>query len=142
VIEQAILSYLLAATAVTALAGPHGYLLVLPQAPTLVYPCFRVQLISEVEHYTLTDRTNFFPARIQIDAMATVQSGVNPSNPYTQARALSDAIADTLCFGDGFVSNGVDVSSVLAVDLGMDYDPEERRDVRVRRDFIAVYRVL
>jgi hypothetical protein len=136
-IEVAVLARLLADTVIDDIVDGRGYQLKLPQSPS--YPAIRVQLISEVEAYVLTAAlTNFFKARVQVDSWA---SDASASDPYAAARALGQAVNDSLA-GASFTQDDVEVSSIQLIDRVVDYEAEELRLIRVRQDYAVVFRVI
>lgn len=75
-VEEAVVARLLSLGAVTALVSTRVYLDKLPQSPT--YPCLRVTLISEQGRTHLRGADALKPARVQVDAYARENSGVDP----------------------------------------------------------------
>lgn len=144
IIEGVILAHLLASGPVAAVVSTRGYQLKLPQNPVL--PALRVQLIGEVESYTLTALTNFFVARIQVDLWTAESIG---SDPYTAVRAGGRAIRNALviasCGGQSFSvgsPSDVQVTSVRTLDRTVTYEADELRMIRLQQDFSVVYREL
>lgn len=134
-IEVAFWSRLSNDTQVASLTGGRVYQLKLQQSPD--YPAVRIQLVSEVQTYVLArDLTNFFRARVQVDAWADESS----SDQYAAARGLGQAINDALD-GQAFTEGDVEVSSVQLLDRTVEYELQELGLVRVRQDYAAVYRV-
>jgi hypothetical protein len=137
--EQAVLERVLDIADVAALVGARGYLLKLPQGPTL--PAVRVQLIDEVGDPHLRGSGGPKRSRVQVDAFAPEASG---SDPYAVASAVADAIAGP---GDGTGLDGwigssggspaVTVTGAFLIDRAVSYEPGELRLVRVRQDYLV-----
>lgn len=122
-------------------AGQRVWMLKLPQDPTL--PAARVQLIDDPEEYHLRGGSAWGIARVQVDAYAPEASGLDP---YTQAAQLADEINGDDA-GSG-LSGGIweaagspsfRVTGCRRVDRRSSYDPDERRIVGVRQDFMVHY---
>jgi hypothetical protein len=145
-IEQLVLEHLLASDDVEAIVDDRGSLLILPQDSEL--PALRVQLIDEIERVTLAgDLTNLFRARVQVDVWTSADAA---ENPYASARAAGQTIRNRLVLksagGQRFEGGGspptLAVSSVQTLDKDIDYDPDERRLVRMRQDFGLLFTAL
>ena len=137
-VEGAVREFLLADGPVAAIVGTRGWLLVLPEQPVL--PAFRVQLISRVPDYTHDGESGLYRARVQVDAVTKVASGVDP---YAQAMTLSDAIHTRLSGYQGEMGSSsppLEVSGVFADNRVAFYDAEEKRHVRVVQDFLVLFR--
>lgn len=137
--EQAVLERVLDLAAVTALIGQRGYLLKLPQGPTL--PAVRVQLIDEIGNPHLRGAGGPQRSRVQVDAFAPEASG---SDPYASASAVAAAINGP---GDGTGLDGwqgdagaITVTGSKRIDRAVSYEPGELRLVRVRQDYMVGWR--
>lgn len=135
-IVQAARTRLLAVTALTALVGPRVYTLTFPEHG--IWPAVRLQQIGEVQVMHLRGTSGLVSARLQVDAVADAAS----PDPYASADAVSLAAHGDLVAGvaTGLVGFAGTVGSVVIVGiLPLDrrevYDPEERRQVMVSRDY-------
>lgn len=90
-VEEVVCARILQLGAVTALVSTRIYLDKLPQAPT--YPAVRVQLVDDLTSQHLRGPNGLCRARVQVDAYAHEDSGVDP---YAQVAALAAAL-----HGDG-----------------------------------------
>lgn len=90
-VEEAVCARILQIDDVTDIVSTRVYLDKLPQAPT--YPAVRVQLVDDLTSQHLRGPNGLCRARVQVDAYAHEESGVDP---YTQVAALAAAI-----HGDG-----------------------------------------
>jgi len=139
--EEAVLARVSQIAAVTALVGTRIYMLVLPQQPTL--PAIRVQMIDDVSDYHHRGGNRRGPARVQVDCWAAASSGVDP---YAAALAVAAAIngddaGSGLSGWRGSIgSPAVTVQGIFRVDRAVDWESEERREVRVRQDYQVHYR--
>lgn len=129
--------------AFNALAGERAYALKLPQDPVL--PAARLQQVSEIVQRHLRGRSSVRVARIQVDVYAQEGSG----NPYQTAHSVMDAIYGEFDAGvvTGLAGFSGDVGSppfhideIAASSFTETYDPLERRQVIVSRDFFMVFR--
>lgn len=129
-VEQAICERLLADASVIAIVGTRGYLLKLPESPTL--PALRVTLISaqEMSHTRGNRRTR--PNRVQVDAVAGESQS---TDPYDAATTLAQAIAAALMGKAPFVADDLEVRVVEREAQPVIYDPDELRQVLVPQDF-------
>lgn len=121
-------------------AGSRVWMLKLPQQPTL--PAVRVQLVDDPEDYHLRGGSAHGRARVQVDAYAAEDSG---ADPYAVANALAEEINGDDA-GSGLSGAYWDTGSptfritgAFRLDRSVDYDPDERRLVRVRQDFAVHY---
>lgn len=139
-IEDVVVARLLAIAAVTALVDTRVYLDRLPQAPT--YPCVRVQLIDEQEDYHLRGG-GLKKVRIQVDAFAREQSGINP---YAMASAVADSVhgdddgSGLSGWSEAIGSPALYVQACLRVDRRRYYDPAELRVLTMSQDYQVTYR--
>jgi hypothetical protein len=142
-IATAILTVLLADPGVSAIVGTRGYALLLPQGifGTGARPAFRVQVISQINAYPLDiGATNFFKARVQVDAYARDDGG-----GLLAAERLADAIEAAIGgkrFTDGSSPAEVDVQGCFLLVRTQSYDPDELRLVCLRQDYDVVFRAL
>lgn len=138
-IVTAILSVLLANADVASLVGTRGYALLVDQSSG--FPAFRVQLISQIAAYPLDyGRTNFFKARVQIDAYAREDEG-----GLLQAEELADAIEAAIGgkhFTDPTSPAQVEVQGCFLMVRTQDYEGDELRLVCMRQDYDVVFRAL
>lgn len=137
--EEAVIARLSSISAVTALVSTRIRQLMFAQSET--WPAVRVQLIGEVEYYTLEGSNGVLRARVQVDSVAQVGSG---TDPYAAALALAAAINGD---GNGASATGlsgwrgslgsppVDVKGMFRVDRGVEYEHGAERLVRVRQDY-------
>jgi hypothetical protein len=139
---NAIRTHLLGLSDVTDLVSTRVYAMSLPQRPTL--PAIRIQHISELEAMHMRGSGGWRRARIQVDCVSGESSGVDP---YASADAVSEAAhgagdGSGLCGFKGTIATTppTEIGAILPVDRREDYDPEELRQVRVSRDYIAWYR--
>lgn len=124
------------------LAGSRVYMLKLPQDPTL--PAVRVQLISDPTEYHLRGGITAGVARVQVDTYATESAD---GDPYDEANDVAAQIhGDDAGSGlsgaqwDSATSPMFEVTGAFRLDRAVDYDPNERRLVRVRQDYQVHYR--
>jgi hypothetical protein len=137
--EIALLTLVLAAPAVSALAVDRGYQLRLRQKTD--FPAIRAQLISEIELYTHDGTSQIYRARVQLDAVAREGSGVDA---YAQASELGAAINDVLTGfrGDvGVTSPAFHITGVMRDGTRVGYDPDELTQVVFSQDYIVWFRV-
>lgn len=142
-VEEAIWSRVESLPAVIALVGTRVYLQQLPQSPT--YPCVLVQLIDDPELYHLRGPKGSRRARVQVDALAQIVSGVDAQARVSQ---LADAID-----GDGLGRNAsglsgfkgqigspaMEIRGCFRVDRTRRYDPEELRVLTMSLDYMVTY---
>lgn len=138
--EEAVIARLDDIGALTALVGERIYQVNLPQDVTM--PAVRISRVGMGIEQHLRGLNGLRSTRVQLDSFATAESG---GDPLAEANAVADA-----AMGDG---NGTSASGLLGwigeiassptsiqivnvehVTSGQDYDPEERRTVRVFHD--------
>lgn len=136
-VEQAICERLLANAGVIALAADRGYLLKLPQSPTL--PAFRVTLISGPEGSHLRGHGALVLARVQVDAIASEESS---TDPYDAAADLAGAIATALMGQEPFISDDLELKVVEREARPVIYNADELREVMIPQDFMIWTKVL
>ena len=143
-VEEAIRARVAGLAAVVALAATRVYLGKLPQGPT--YPCVRVSLVDDPEGYHLRGADGLPQARVQVDAYALEDSGVDV---YANAAALATAID-----GDGAGSGlagfagtiggglgaGLEIFGCFRVNRLQRYDPDELRVLTMTQDYLVSYR--
>jgi hypothetical protein len=134
--EQAVLERVLDIAAVAALIGTRGYLLKLPQGPTL--PAVRVQLIDEAGNMHLRGAGGPYRSRVQVDAFAHEASG---GDPYAGVTAVAEAIhgdgSGTGLAGWKGGSAALTITGAVRIDRMVTYEPDELRLVRVRQDYMV-----
>jgi hypothetical protein len=136
-VAQAICERLLAAPAVTAIAGTRGWVLKLPQTPR--FPAFRVTLISTQEPGQLRGGRRMQASRVQVDAIA---SESDSNDPKAAADGLASAIADALMNKAPFVAEDREVSVVDREVHPVIYNADELREVMIPQDFIVWSKVV
>ena len=152
-IEAAVIALLKSLGPVTALAGQRIWQLKLPQAPTL--PSVRVQLIDDVPSYHARGENNLLPSRVQIDAFVEELSNVDA---YARVTALAAAISGDWQDGSpgpptglsgwrgdlavGSPPTTIRVNFIRRIDRGVSYEGAERKQVRVRQDFMVWWKYM
>ncbi len=123
IIEEALRTYVIGVTAVSALIGSRFYPLRIPENPT--YPAVTYQRISGPRIRSHTGPSNLAYPRFQLDCYGAT---------YLSAKASATALRVAL---DGYkgLMGTVAVGSVLLMDDRDDYDPATRI-WRVSLDFI------
>jgi hypothetical protein len=116
-------------------------MLVLEQHAQL--PAIRVQLIDDLMMYHHRGGTHQGPARVQVDCWAGASSG---SDPYAAALAVAEAIhgddaGSALSGWRGDIgSPPFTVQGCFRVDRAVDWESDERREVRIRQDYQVHFR--
>lgn len=128
--EQAVISRLLATSAVTALVSTRVWLQKLPQHPAL--PAVRVQLITHPQEKHLRGPNGMTMARVQVDTY-TADSGV----AYTRAASIADAIDASLAgvTGAPFTVDDLYVAHVQRVDRRHLFEADELELFRILQDY-------
>lgn len=139
--EEAVIARLSQIAAVTVLVGDRIYMLVVQQHTD--QPSIRVQLVDDVSDYHHRGGNRSGPARVQVDCWAAASSG---ADAYAAALALAAAVNGDDA-GSGLSgwrgtlgSPAFTVQGIFRVDRSVDFESEERREVRVRQDYQVHYR--
>lgn len=139
--EEAVIARLSQIASVTALVGQRIYMMVLAQNTPM--PAIRVQVIDDLTPYHLRGGYRQGPARVQVDCWAAATTG---ADPYAAALAVAEAIHGDEA-GSGLSgwrgslgSPAFTVQGIFRVDRDVDWESEERREVRVRQDYQVHYR--
>lgn len=142
-IEQAFRLRILALSAVTAIAGQRVWVDETPQSPT--YPLVLIVNVTDLQGQHLRGPDGVRTARLQTEARVR---NIDGTDAKAQAVALSDAVHGN---GHGTAASGVfgwigtiGSPSVRVLNVSADerrtlYDAEERRVVRVVRDYLIRY---
>jgi len=143
-VEEAICERIEQLGAVTALVGTRVYLDKLPQAPT--YPAVRVQLVDDLSSQHLRGPNGLARGRVQVDAFAHEESGVDP---YAQVARLAaaihgDGLGPSASGLEGWIgtlgSPAVEIVECARVLRLRRYDPDELQVLTMSQDYIVGYR--
>lgn len=147
-LEEAIRDRILAISSVTASVGSRVYQLVLQQ--NWISPAIRVQVIGGHRHRQhLRGSEGNARTRVQVDTYVRAASA---GDPFETARTIADAVRGDGSGADatglfGWIGEAVGDSpaiSIVNVELPYDgapeYDSAERREVRVRQDYLVHWR--
>lgn len=142
-VEEVIVDRVSELAPVIALVAARVYLDKLPQG--VAFPAVLVQLVDDLDGYHLRGKNKPQRARVQVDAYAHEQSGVDP---YAQVTELAEAIdgdgkgpaATGLAGWKGRVgSPPVVIHSCFRTSRLRRYDPDELNLLRMSQDYIVSY---
>lgn len=144
-VATAIRVRLLAISAVTTLVGQRVYTLVIPQSLD-TFPAIRVQRIDDDEPMHMRGSAGLLRARVQVDAIAREEGGVDA---YGSAVAVDAALhgpgdGSGLCGWQGVVTQGADsmeITGIVPVDVRDQYELGEQRFYKVMRDYWVFHRM-
>lgn len=139
--EEAVQTRLRSLAAITALVSTRVYVDKAPQDPT--FPFIRITLVDDTSDYHLRGESGLKRAHVQVESYAKEVSGVDP---YALAAAVADAVHGA---GDGTALSGwkgeigspvFAVARCARVERTRNYDPDERRVVRICQDYQIDYK--
>lgn len=142
-VEEVIVERVAALAPVVAIVGARVFLDRLPNSVTM--PAVLVQLVDDLDGFHLRGKNKPQRARVQVDAYAHEESGVDP---YAQVVDLAEAIDGD---GKGPAATGLSgwtghvgsppfvVHSCFRTSRLRRYDPDEVNLLRMSQDYIVTY---